>query len=98
MFKKKLDSNHISGNKIRIGPIEVPFDRADPDAQPVKFPHRVMLFLPTYPDSMVKKTKNRHSRAQIGTRECDTRPQILNTRPTSWFYITSQNFRPVRFF
>jgi hypothetical protein len=30
--------DHISGNKIPIGSIEKPIDRAHPDAKPVKFP------------------------------------------------------------
>jgi hypothetical protein len=36
--------NHISGNKIRIESIEVPFDREYYDEEPVKFPRIAVYF------------------------------------------------------
>jgi hypothetical protein len=36
--------DHISGNKIRIGSIEVPFDREYPDKELVKFPKKAIHF------------------------------------------------------
>ncbi len=36
--------DHIPGNKCRIESIEVPIDRAHPDAQTVKFPNMTIDF------------------------------------------------------
>jgi hypothetical protein len=75
---------HISGNKIRIGSIEVTIDREYPGEEPVNFPHIVIHF---YGCSWPLKRENAKISFKVSRRVeyfgvgCTTQPQNFIARP-----------------
>jgi hypothetical protein len=72
--------DHFSGNKRRIGSIEVPIDGANPGALPVNQCQIAIKFYGRGWPS-VKKCKKKHFRVQIGRIGGATQSQNFIARP-----------------